>query len=56
MDRATQQLNTATTNHPNVMDTGPPYRSPVLYVVVTPIITEMLAKEKAKLDSALYAD
>jgi hypothetical protein len=35
------------------MDAGPPYRRPPLYVVVTPAITEMMEKEKAKLDMRL---
>lgn len=53
MDKPTIMVKQPAINHPYTIETGPPNFSPVLYSVVIPVRTDMMANEKAKLDTTL---
>jgi hypothetical protein len=46
-------VNPPAMNQPYVIVMGPPNVRPVLYSVVIPVKTEIIAKEKAKLERSL---
>lgn len=53
MDNPTSILSPPTISHPYTMTTGPPLVNPLLYRVVTPVITEMIENENAKFETTL---